>query len=107
MLSLVPTPPRPNSAADAQGKGAVIDLARARRRVRPRIQSRQDLTLALVGQLASLVRGTTSADRAGEVRKAASRALDLFELPDRGRRDEEELGDALRCVERLLQRQQQ
>ena len=83
----------------------VIDLAEARRWLRPEIRLRQDVVGALVGQLAALVRGTTTADRAGEVRKAASRALDLFEAADRGKSSKTELGAALKRVEELLKRQ--
>ncbi len=83
----------------------VVDLAEARRWLRPEIRSRQDVVGALVGQLAALVRGTTTADRAGEVRKAASRALDLFEAADRGKSTKGELGAALKRVEDLLKRQ--
>ena len=83
----------------------VVDLAQARRWLRPEIRSRQDVVGALVGQLAALVRGTTTPDRAGEVRKAASKALDLFEAADRGRGSRTELGAALRRVEELLKRQ--
>src|SRR5271155_4524893 len=83
----------------------VIDLARARRWLRPEIRSRQDVVGALVGQLAALVRGTTTPDRASEVRKAASRALDLFEAADRGRGSRAELGVALKRVEELLKSQ--
>jgi hypothetical protein len=83
----------------------VIDLAKARRWLRPEIRSRQDVVGALVGQLAALVRGTTTPDRAGEVRKAASRALDLFEAADRGKSSKTELGAALKKVEDLLKSQ--
>jgi len=83
----------------------VVDLAQARRWLRPEIRSREDVVGALVGQLSALVRGTTTADRAGEVRKAASKALDLFEASDRGQGNRAELGAALKRVEDLLKRQ--
>jgi hypothetical protein len=93
---------RPETSAQPTN---VVDLAQARRWLRPEIRSRQDVVGALVGQLAALVRGTTTADRAGEVRKAASRALDLFEAADRGKGRKAELGVALKRVEDLLKGQ--
>ncbi len=89
-------------AAPARAAAPVIDLAQARRLLRPEIHSRQDVVGALVGQLAALVRGTTTPDRASEVRRAATRALDLFEAQDRGARNEPELKAALQSVERLV-----
>ncbi len=95
------TNPHPGRArGDSNGK--IVDLAQARGRLRPRVQTRQDIVGALVGQLAALARGTTTAARAGEIRRAATRALDLFDETDRGRAKPKELGQALAKVERLL-----
>ncbi|MHB8417529.1 MAG: hypothetical protein ACYDCL_05610 [Myxococcales bacterium] len=80
----------------------MIDLGTARRLLRPEIHSRHDVVGALVGQLAALVRGTTTPDRASEVRRAATRALDLFEAHDRGAVNQSELKAALKQVERLV-----
>lgn len=88
--------------AASRPAGNVIDFSQARRLLRPEIHSRQDIVGALVGQLAALVRGTTTPDRASEVRKAATRALDLFDAADRGASNEPELRAALKNVERLV-----
>ncbi|MHB1845752.1 MAG: hypothetical protein ACYCWW_13075 [Deltaproteobacteria bacterium] len=98
-------PKLPDADNPAQRVAQVIDLARARARLRPTIQTRQDIVGALVGQLAALARGTTTAERAGEVRRAATLALDLFEDAERGRVKGRELGEALASVERLLEDQ--
>jgi hypothetical protein len=93
---------RKQQAGPARAPAPVIDLSQARRLLRPEIHSRQDVVGALVGQLAALVRGTTTPDRASEVRRAATRALDLFEAQDRGEPNGPELKAALQQVERLV-----
>src|ERR1700722_18528595 len=64
-----PFPPESSALLEAK----VVDLGAARRRLRPApIDGRQAIVLTLVEQLAGLVRGTTSPERAGAVRRAAS-----------------------------------
>ncbi len=94
-----------NPARPETRQASIVDFEKARARLRPRIESRRDVVGALVGQLAALVRGTTTPDQASEVRKAATRALDLFERADRGEGRERDLDAALRKVEAVLRAQ--
>ncbi len=81
----------------------IVDIGVARRRLRPQaIEGRQALVMTLVEQLAGLVRGTTTAERAGAVRKAASRALDVMDRVDEGKADVTDAQRAFREVEALL-----
>jgi hypothetical protein len=83
----------------------VVDLGAARRRLRPPpIEGRQAIVLTLVEQLAGLVRGTTTAERAGAVRRAASRALDVMDRVDAGKADLSDAQRACREIEALLSR---
>lgn len=95
----------------------VVDLGMARRRLRPGVPARRDLpppspidgrqalVLTLVEQLVGLVRGTTTPQRAGAVRRAASRALDVMERVDEGKAEIADAQRAFREVESLLSRQ--
>ncbi len=94
-----------DAVAEQSRDRKVVDFDAARRRLRPPpIDGRQAIVMTLVEQLAGLVRGTTTAAKAGEVRKAASRALDVMDRVEAGKADADEARRAFRDVEALLQR---
>ena len=93
------------SKLDALGDPKVVDFDAARRRLRPPpIDGRQAIVMTLVEQLAGLVRGTTTPAKAGAVRKAASKALDIMDRVEAGQADLDDARKAFREVEALLQK---
>jgi hypothetical protein len=97
---------KPAEAAEPlELESKVVDLGVARRRLRPApIEGRQAIVLTLVEQLAGLVRGTTTAERAGAVRRAASKALDVMDRVDAGKAEVSDAQRAFREIEALLVR---